>query len=327
MQRHFCDCVKLALVVIMGLAGVCGTSSHAASAEITARLDAARGVMEWEYAGHPLAVYSFGSNQFKPYLKDLHTLRGDSVLRDAPADHLHHHGLMYAIRVNGVNFWEERDQPGRQVPVGTVHHRERAGAGGMPEAVFSHTLHWVAHTNVAIAADPRSAMLIERRTLVLGVDPSKDEVSVRWKGDFEVGPAAGEGARLHGSAYNGLGLRLPAAWDHVARHGNSDSIPYTREQTGDVTAAHWAVVSTREGDHEPAVALFTQPRNRGDTRFFSMLNPFTYLAVTQNLEKQPISLSKGDRFQIDYLISAFDTRPSDRQLEERHQAWLKEAGR
>ena len=36
-----------------------------------------------------------------------HYVTGENLLRDAPHDHLHHHALMYGIRVNGVNFWEE----------------------------------------------------------------------------------------------------------------------------------------------------------------------------------------------------------------------------
>ena len=34
------------------------------------------------------------------------------MVRDAPSDHLHHHGLMFAVQVNEVNFWEERGTPG-----------------------------------------------------------------------------------------------------------------------------------------------------------------------------------------------------------------------
>ena len=59
------------------------------------------------YNGTPLLVYAFDPQKYKPYVKELRTIRGDNVLRDAPFDHLHHHALMYGIRVNGINFWEE----------------------------------------------------------------------------------------------------------------------------------------------------------------------------------------------------------------------------
>ena len=45
----------------------------------------------------------------------LYTPAGVAVLRDAPADHLHHHGLMFALGIEGVSFWEERPASGRQV--------------------------------------------------------------------------------------------------------------------------------------------------------------------------------------------------------------------
>ena len=43
----------------------------------------------------------------KPYADQLFSPAGVQVLRDSPLDHKHHHGLMYALAVDGVNFWEE----------------------------------------------------------------------------------------------------------------------------------------------------------------------------------------------------------------------------
>ncbi len=59
------------------------------------------------YQGKPVLVYAFNPQKFKPYVKELRTIQGDNILRDAPFDHLHHHALMYAIRVNGINFWKK----------------------------------------------------------------------------------------------------------------------------------------------------------------------------------------------------------------------------
>jgi len=63
-----------------------------------------RGELRAQFKDRPLLVYVFATNQLKPYVRELDALSGVNVLRDAPADHLHHHGLMYAIRVNSVNF-------------------------------------------------------------------------------------------------------------------------------------------------------------------------------------------------------------------------------
>lgn len=272
------------------------------------------------FQGRPLLVYAFATNQFKPYVRELYTLRGDNVLRDAPADHLHHHGLMYAVRVNGVNFWEERDQPGHEIPVKLISRRAGRTRDGLPEASFTQLIHWVADTN-ATAPDPRSvALLVEQRTLTLTVDESRDEVALRWQAEFEPGPAA-ERVKLHGSDYNGLGLRLPAGWDHVAHHANSENAPYSAEQRRDVTAARWAAVSHAVNGREITVALLGRPSNPGDTRFFSMLNPFAYLSVTQNLEKTPLEHARGDKFGIDYLLLVHAGEKPRDFLEQRYRSW------
>ena len=61
--------------------------------------------------------YRRGDVRFKPYVKSLVTPKGVNVLLDAPADHLHHHGLMLAIGVGAVDFWSElhTDAPGAQL--------------------------------------------------------------------------------------------------------------------------------------------------------------------------------------------------------------------
>ena len=50
------------------------------------------------------------------------------------------------------------------------------------------------------------------------------------------------------------------------------------------------------------VALLGRRPNRGDSRFFAMLNPFTHLSVTQNLDQAALEYTRGHPFRIDYLI-------------------------
>ena len=54
-----------------------------------------------------LLQYHYGNVPFKPYIKELYTPGSINVLLDAPPDHLHHHGLMFACAVNNVDFWGE----------------------------------------------------------------------------------------------------------------------------------------------------------------------------------------------------------------------------
>ena len=65
--------------------------------------------------GRQMLVYRKASpTALKPYIQELYTPGGVQVLRDSVADHPHHHGMMFAVAANGVNFWEEQ-KPRRAV--------------------------------------------------------------------------------------------------------------------------------------------------------------------------------------------------------------------
>jgi hypothetical protein len=286
---------------------------------VSVRQDA--GLLEVTRGPQKLLVYAFAGNQFKPYVRELYTLRGENVLRDAPADHLHHHGLMYAIRVNGVNFWEESPTAGHEKSVKLLSHSTGKSATGLPQATFSQLVHWVAGKDKEVADSTTAALLIERRTLTLTVDEAQQEVALRWQAEFELGPGAQE-VTLTGSAYNGLGLRLPLAFDHVATHQNSEGTPYSTLQQGDVTPARWSAVSHAMDGRDVMLALFGSPTNKGETRFFTMRNAFAYLSVTQNLEKTPLEYAAGDKFSLDYLLTVYPQKQPTEFLQRRYERWL-----
>jgi hypothetical protein len=266
------------------------------------------GRLDIRHAGNSLLVYSFASNQFKPYVKELRTSGGENLLLDAPADHLHHHGLMYAIRINGTNFWEELADSGRQKHIRFLDHR----AGGT-NANFTELVRWVA---------PQSdeALLMEERALALTVDTGNGEVALRWRSTFTVGRHK---LTLHGSGYNGLGLRFPEHWNGVAQHRNSAGLPYSAGHTWDITPAKWAAVSHPGGRKAVTLVLLGNPANPGETRFFSMNNPFTYLSVTQNLEQKPLEYAAGERFQLSYLLLLWEGQRRSEELNQRYEEWFK----
>ena len=298
-------------------------ASPVSAAEITAVVKPEEGRLEWNYDGQKLLTYAFASNQFKPYIKELYTLAGDNVLRDAPADHLHHHGLMYAIRVNGVNFWEEVGEPGHERSIKLLSQSTGKTAAGLPQASFTQLIHWVRDADKALADTAPVALLVEKRTLTITLDKAEQEVALEWRGEFEVGHGAAK-VTLHGSEYNGLGLRLPQAFDHVARHQNSDNVPYTGTNNRDIIAAKWSAVSHKMDGREVVVALFAQPGSiRGDTKFFTMLDPFAYLSGTQGLDKAPLEYSAGEKFSVSYLVTVYPAFKSAEFLQRRHQLWEK----
>src|SRR5512142_2416250 len=83
-----------------------GPQSAAESQDIVRVPEKGAAVMEYRRSPVP----------FKPYVAALRTPAGVNVLRDNVEDHPHHHGLMFAWRVDGVEFWGETKDSGLQWP-------------------------------------------------------------------------------------------------------------------------------------------------------------------------------------------------------------------
>ncbi len=276
------------------------------------------------YKGKPLLVYAFDPQKFKPYVKELRTIKGDNLLRDAPLDHLHHHALMYAIRVNGINFWEEISGSGVQKPVQTsaqVQDFTESGGTKVPQATISQVLHWVALQEAFLLNNAPVALLVEHRTLVLTVSEKRQEVALEWKSQFEVGPKTNT-VTLTGANYHGLGMRFLQELDPLAVHSLAGVRPDLANNRQDVSAAPWATVSFAVPGHPATIALAGYPANvRGDATYFSMLTPFAYLSATQALDKETLVYHSGDRWELNYLVLLYgEAKPSDL-LRQRIESW------
>ncbi len=95
-----------AILVGTALLNVLATNAGAQqAAKLTVRQNKAFVVIGVGY--QPLIQYRYDCVPYKPYIRELFTPGGVQVLRDAPADHWHHHGIMFAVGVNGVTFWSE----------------------------------------------------------------------------------------------------------------------------------------------------------------------------------------------------------------------------
>ncbi len=294
----------------------------AAGGDLRLAVNEGQGRIDIGFKGKPLLVYVFATNQFKPYVRELYTLNGENVLRDAPADHLHHHGLMYAIRVNGINFWEERDAPGVEKAVKLLAKDSGKGPGGLPSAHFTQLIHWLAPTNRDAADSAPAALLIEQRTLTLTVDEKTGEVALAWDAQFQAGPAGK--FNLQGTDYNGLGLRLPQSFDHVAVFQNPENAPYIGANTRDNIRAEWTAVTGKTAQGEITVALFGQPSNPGgDAVFFTLRDPFAYLAATQGLNQKPLEYAAGDKFRLTYLLTVYNQPKPAGFLKQRYGTWAK----
>jgi len=311
--------LPLILSLLASCAVVVGVTSAAEHQEAVA----SAGQTEWtfRYAGQPVMVYAFAPWSYKPYVKVLSTIEGEDLLRDAPHDHLHHHALMYAIRVNGLNFWEEISGSGVEKPVKTDRPELGHTAAGLPEARLHQVLHWLAPQDAFLPDSAAVALLIEDRTLTLTVDPGSKEVALQWQSRFEVGGKTNE-VTLTGSTYFGVGMRFREDLDGVAVHRNAGGKPDLSNNRQDVTPHAWGSVAFEKPGHPATITVYGDPKNaHGDATFFTMRTPFAYLSATQGLHETPLVYKSGDRFELNYLVTVKPELLAPEAITARGQKW------
>jgi hypothetical protein len=279
---------------------------------------------EWtiKYEGRKLLVYSFAPQKFKPYVQELCTLQGYNILRDAPHDHLHHHALMYGIKVNGINFWEEVSGSGVQKPVTSSSPEFSANAAGLPQAKLAQTIHWVAPQDAFLPDASKEALLVEERTLTLTVNQTAHEAALHWKSKFQVGGKTNQ-VTLTGANYHGLGMRFRVELDPLAKHLNAGGAPDLADNKQDVSRHAWGAVLFDQAGQPITVILAGHPSNpRGNASFFTMRTPFAYLSATQGLEKEPLVYHSGDRFELNYLVILYPELKTASAIQQRVNQWV-----
>lgn len=275
----------------------------------------------FEYGGKPVMIYEFTPGKYKSYVKALHTLRGDNVLRDSPFDHLHHHALMYGIVVGGVNFWEEAPGAGVQKTVSISDPESRRTEGGVTESAFTQVLHWLPASDAFLPDTNARPFLVERRMIRLAVNPSTDEVSVHWSARFKVGSRTNT-VVLTGANYHGLGMRFDQELDPGAVHFYPGGKPDLSGNRQDASPHPWEAVLFNAPNRPATLAVFGAAGNaRGEPRFFSMRTPFAYLAATQGLDREPLVYREGDAFELTYLVTLYSSLRSEAELSGRAKAW------
>jgi hypothetical protein len=320
MKRDFAGGVVRLSLLLFSLS--VGSASPAPTLEVQALQDPSAWTISFE--GQKVLVYAFAPQKFKPYVKELYTLKHNNILRDAPFDHLHHHALMYGIKVNGLNFWEETSGSGVQKVIEGANPAlsvvDSAGEK-LSQAKISQVLHWVAPQDAFLPDNAPVALLVEHRTLVLTVDPKNQEVALEWRAQFEVGPKTNT-VVLGGANYHGLGMRFLQELDPLAVHSVAGTRPDLSNNRQDISAAPWAAVSFRAPIGPATIALAGHPSNtRADSTYFSMLTPFAYLSATQALDKEPLTYHSGDKWELNYLVLLYpDAQPSPT-LRQRVEAW------
>ena len=260
--------------------------------------------------GRPLFEYQFApATAFKPYIFQLYSPGGLAVLRDAVPDHVHHHGLMFALQADEVTFWEEtiknNDIGGRQLPRQTDVYGDR----------IVQQLDWQG-TNGAVR-------LCETRTIQPLADPNATLLT--WRDRLETPPGTNV-VTLSGHHYYGLGARLLQSMDKTSTFINSSGSPAEIVRRDErLVSASWVACTGPTADGRlMTIAIFDYPSNlRYPAKKFTMATPFAYLSTTLNLWKEPFLLKAGEPLELCYGVAVWDGKIDASQIEQTCRQWQK----
>ena len=252
----------------------------------------------------------------KPYIRELYTPGGVQILRDSPSDHKHHHGLMFALGVDGVDFWGEAAGAGTEKPRDPPKRTAGLFLDGFC-ARLSQTLDWTDAQG--------KKLLVERREVgTAALEKPAPVTLVLWNSDLS--PAKGvDVVKLDGHHYYGLGMRFVTSMDSGGRFFNSS------KQSGEVVrgserlvAAKWCAYTAKADGKPVTVAIFDHPSNpRHPNKMFTMTLPFAYLSATLNLFKEPLVLKTGATLKLSYAVAVWDGETSAQQVESLYEKWSK----
>ncbi len=286
-----------AACVLVFLVAAAGPSPAAGERDAVTLHDGDRQVLEYRYGRVP----------FKPYVRRFFTPGGVNVLRDAPHDHLHHHALMFAIGIDGVDFWTETPQCGRQVPVGSIVDKV---------IVCAQRLDWKPPNQPTPSAR-------ETRTIRVHADGSLGASLFTWR--TELAPAEGRDTiKLWGRHYFGLGMRFDKSMDKAGEFFTVKGKAKGEGVRGDerLVKAPWIAYTAAVEGKPVTVAMFDYPKNPRPGHWFTMTKPFAYLSATLNLHREPMTLKAPETLAVVYGVAAWDGRKKPDEVESLYRRWL-----
>ncbi len=249
----------------------------------------------------PLLRYQTAPNPGKPYVHSLFSPAGVNVLRDSPADHKHHHGLMFAVAVDGVDFWSENPQCGKQMDCGA---RPEARGGRTPVKKLDDLTAGIVIQELEWTAPGGKVLLNETRTVQAGRLPDGPATLVVWRAKLEP-PQGKESVKLSGSPYFGLGMRFVESMDRGGRFFNADG--KTAVAGTNNVRSDWCAYAASADGKPVTVAMFDLPGNpRHPATWFTMDQGFAYVAATMNLNKEPLVIASGKPLELRYAVAVWD---------------------
>lgn len=275
------------------------------------------GVTVVQQNGKMLLEYRSQSNPMKLYVSKWFTPAGIQILRDSPHDHVHHRALMFAVGVDGCDFWSEEpaDQYGKQVATGALS-TSSASSNGDTRVTLQQAIRWDTPQQVCAAN--------ESRTIVLDAEANAKYSLLTWCSTLSP-PEGKTTIELWGRHYFGLGARFIESMDKGARFvtpGNETG----REVRGTekVTRANWCALYGDADGKPVTVAMFDAPENpRHPAAWFTMTDPFAYLSATLDLDVEKLTVTSDKPLKVCYGVAAWDGHVKKAEIERAYQAWLK----
>jgi len=310
--------VKALRIVTIPFLLAFGSSGCAAgscpSAKKPVHIDTRDDVMSVLSDNSPLLRYSFTDKASKPYILELFTPAGYNVLRDAPADHIHHHGLMFAVSVDGTSFWTERSDSGRQ-----LHRRfDDVGLKNNGDTIcpgFTEHLDW-------LGPDGKK-LLNEIRTIRLCRITDGPATLLTWQTRLEL-PKGASYADLDGAHYYGLGMRFLEWMDAVGCFRNAAGKPGEIFRGDErLAGSKWCAYSAELDEGPVTVAMFDHPENPRPVTWFTMSKPFAYLAATMALHSEPLRITAEKPLTLRYAVALWDRHIDSEKIDALCNDWLR----
>jgi hypothetical protein len=241
-----------------------------------------------------VADYRYKNVPFKPYISKLRTPSGRNILRDAPFDHLHHHALMFAVSVNGCDFWSETSaRCGKQITV-SIKPQEESTSDLQSE------IEW--HNG-----NSKPVLKEQRRISALRGD---GVVFLNWQSKLvaDYGDVELDKSNFY---FAGLGLRFDQSMDKGGRFfSNSDSNKFEKVRRDErLTECEWMAYTAKLDGKPVTVVVFSYLDNPLPTLAFTMGNAgssFAYLGISHNLHRKPVVIKSGESLEFNYLIAVWD---------------------
>lgn len=273
--------------------------------------------------GRPILRYRHTDVPMKPCVDQLFSPAGVQVLRDSPHDHKHHHALMFAVAVDGVDFWAETPQCGKQ---------KQRSLRTIEALTLYPDGHWYPRNGVEEDVDwtapvSNKPLLVEHRDVCVlkNYDPDSLDFGatlVEWQSRLET-PSGKEKVVLTAEHYFGLGMRFVPSMDG-GRFFNAD------DKQGEIvrgderlTPVKWCAYTAKADGKPVTVAAFDHPKNvRYPAKMFTMTKPFAYLSATRNEWKEPITIKAGEPLNLRYGVAVWDGEVDKKVVEKLYRRWL-----